>query len=724
LRPWRWKLVVGFLGVAVAAAYLLGFFVPADRFLSDRTLALHARAASGKLVLVEIDPRSLQALSTWPWSRAYHAALIQRLMAAGADRIAFDIDFSAASAPEADQALAQAIAAADGRVVLAAFSQEDDRGRARGVTATAPMAALRAGATLGLVNVFADPDSRLRRYRLVEDRLPGAPKTLAAVLALPPPQPNAFAIDYSISPASIVRLSYVDVLTGRFNPAIVTGRTVLVGATAIELGDHYPVPVHGFLAGVEIQALAFESLVLGRAIHPAEPLWTLLGLVLLIGLMAQPAVAAWRRVHLAAIAAITGAAAIGITAQMGFAVSVDTAPWLAAIGGGYLLAVLRHAREQAQLALGHRANAARQRALMQGVFNDSFDGILIIDADGRVALANAAAQRLLEQPSSALVGSAASVHLPGVEHMTGGAAVSELTVTTAGGRTLTLAVAVTRSLAVVAPGQDLGEVRIVTFRDESARHAMELAREQALRELEAASLAKNEFLARISHELRTPLSAIIGFSSIISEQSIGPIGNAKYTEYARDVTNGGKRLLDLVNDIIDVVRIEAGQFEIRSDAFEARSLLLGSSAQAQAIDGFAGRSIRVEVAPGAEAIRSDRQALGRAIAKLLDNSVKFTRPDGKILLRALRAGQHDIVIEVEDDGIGIAEKALKHVVGAFSQVAGGLNRSHEGTGIGLHLAHRIMTLLDGRLEIESRPGLGTTVRLVLPGAALETSEAA
>src|SRR6185369_5048542 len=194
---------------------------------------------------------------------------------------------------------------------------------------------------------------------------------------------------------------------------------------------------------------------------------------------------------------------------------------------------------------------------------------------------------------------------------------------------------VSRSQAVAAPGQEICDVRIVTFRDESARRAMEQARQQALDELEAASLAKNEFLARISHELRTPLSAIIGFSTIISEQSIGPIGNPKYAEYARDVTQGGKRLLELVNDIIDVVRIEAGQFEIRSDVFEARSLLMGCAAQIQALDGFGARKLRTEVAPGAEAIRSDRQALSRALAKLLDNAVKFTRPDGEIVLRAL-----------------------------------------------------------------------------------------
>jgi signal transduction histidine kinase len=724
--PWRWRLTVGLLGIAIAAAYLLGLFTPAERILSDRFFAFHARPASGKLVLIEIDPNSLRKLATWPWSRAFHAALINRLVAAGADHIAFDVDFSASSSPQADAAFAQAIAAANGRVILAAFSQEVGGAGRRSVIVNRPLAQFMSSAQLGLVNVFADPDGWLRRYRLAEDRLGGAPTTLAAQLAAPlAPQANRFAIDYSIDPDTIPRLSYVDVMTGRFDQHLVAGRNVLVGANAAELGDRYPVPVHGYLAGMEIQALAYESLVQGRAIHAAGALWTLLGLGLIVGAMVSAQSGSWRRINLASAAGAAGAVFIGFTAQNVFAMSLEITPWLAAIGGGYLLAVLRHAREQARLALRHRAMAARQRALMQGVFNDSFDGILIVDAAGRVELANAAAARMLEIDSAQLVGRPAATLIAGIEAMADDAPVAEVTVTTPSGRALTLAVAVTRSQATAAAGQDMSDaVRIVTFRDESARRAMELAREQMVRELESAALAKNEFLARISHELRTPLSAIIGFSTIISEQSIGPIGNPKYAEYARDVTNGGKRLLELVNDIIDVVRIEAGQYELRPDVFEARSLLMGCATRIQATENFGERKLRTEVAPGAEAIRSDRHALSRALAKLLDNAVKFTGPKGEIVLRALPAAGRGIVIEVGDNGIGIAEKSLQHVVGAFSQVAGGLDRTHEGTGLGLHLAHRIVTLLDGRLEIESRLGAGTTVRLILADAALETSAAA
>jgi signal transduction histidine kinase/CHASE2 domain-containing sensor protein len=719
LRSWRWELAAALLGFAIGAAYLLGIFAPIDRFITDRTFALHARAASGRLVLVEIDPKSLQQLSTWPWSRAYHAALIDKLLAAGAARVGFDVDFSASSAPDADAALARAVENSDGRVFLATFSHPDS-----GDAVTKPLPAF-AGARSGLVNIFADPDSRLRRYRLNEDRVPGAPMTLAAALAMPVrSQPNAFAIDYTIAPASIPRLSYVDVLTGRFDPRLVAGRTVLVGANAIELGDRYPAPVHGYLAGVEIQALAYETLVLDRAIHPADGAWVILGLALLTAITLWWRYGSWRSLHWATAGGLGASLGIGVLTQTVFSTTVDTAPWLAAIAGGYLLTLLRDGRRHARTALQHRASATRERALMRGVFNDSFDGILIVDGTGRIALANPVAAQLLEADPESLLGRPAADVLPGLTFTGEGAPATDLAVQTEGGRALALSVAVTLSHAVSGLDRDGADVWIVTFRDESARRSLEQARALALRELEAASAAKNEFLARISHELRTPLSAIIGFSTIISDQSIGPIGNAKYVEYARDVVEGGKRLLELVNDVIDVVRIEAGQFEVRNDIFEARSLLIGCIAQVRAFESIGERDVRVEILAGAEAIHGDRQALSRALTKLLENSVKFTGPKGEILLRAARGAERDIVIEVKDNGIGIAESALNNVVKAFSQVAGGLDRTHEGAGLGLHLAHRLMALLNGRLEIESTPGMGTSVRLVLHEAAAEASAAA
>jgi signal transduction histidine kinase/CHASE2 domain-containing sensor protein len=714
-----WRGLVFFcLGPALALLYLFGFFTQLDRLLGDLNYSLWSRPAAQDLVLVEIDSRSLQKLNSWPWSRAYHAALIQRLSDAGAATIAFDVDFSAQSAPSADAALAQAIAQAKSNVVLAAFAQPDPRAAA--YRQNLPLPIFRQHAEAGLVNIVADDDGEPRQYRLIEDRMTGSPVTMAAMLAgSPRAGANAFIIDYSIDPASIPRLSYVDVLTGRFDPAAIAGRKVLVGATALELGDRFAVPKHGMLSGVEIQALAYSSIAGQRAIHPLGAAWVLLGLAALvlvgIWLDAKPL----RHPHWIAGLGAAGVLGLGGVLQTAFGLALPIMPWLVAIVAWSLLTLIHTARRHARASLLHRVTALRQKALMEGVFNDSSDGILIANDEGRILVANRAAGRLLETAGSPLIGQSVGTILTGLTLAQQSA--TEIAVETASGHARALVASVSRSQP--AGGGD-SAVWIVTFRDESAKRAMEAARDATIRELQAATGAKNEFLARVSHELRTPLSSIIGFSTMIGDQSLGPIGNAKYIEYARDIHSGGKRLLELVNDIIDITRIEAEQYEIRPDALEIRSLLGGCCIAAREAEACGEKSLRFEVAPGAEAIHSDRQALAKVIAKLLSNAIKFTGPRGDIVLRASPGPEQAIVFEVVDDGIGIAAAGLKNVTAAFSQVRGGLARRHEGSGLGLYLANRLMLLLGGKLKIESTPGAGTTVRLVIPGALIATSSQA
>jgi len=729
-----WRGLTVFYGMILALVYLGGGFVQLDRLLGDLNFSLWSRPAASDLVLVEIDARSLQKLNSWPWSRAYHAALIQRLSQAGAKTIAFDIDFSAQSAPAADAAMAQAIAEAKSTVVLAAFAQPDvHAGASATLRENQPLPIFRAHAQTGLVNIVADDDGEPRHYRLIEDRMTGAPRTMADVLAGDPVpggaarDNNVFQIDYSIDPASISRLSYIDVLTGRFDAASVAGKKVLIGATAFELGDRFAVPKHGVLSGVEVQALAYSSVAGRTAIRDAGQSIVLLGLaVLTLAFLKLDGRRGYRPQLLALLAALVVPAA-GFVLQTLLAIQVEAAVWLAFIGGGALLTLIRSGRRHAHAALLHRVAALRHKALMEGVFNDSSEGILIADSIGRILIANGAAERLLGTTGGALIGHLVGAVLGGLPlaPQTG----AEVTVRTSSGRVLGLTASVSRSRAVAASGSggeanDSRAVWIVTFRDESARRAMEAARDATIRELQAATAAKNEFLARISHELRTPLSAIIGFSTIIGDQSMGPVGNSKYVEYARDIHSGGKRLLELVNDIIDIVRIEAEQYEIRTDVLEVRSLLGGACFAAREAGTCGEKALRFDVAPGAEAIQSDRQALAKVIAKLLDNAIKFTGPKGSILLRALPGTDRAIVFEIEDDGIGISAASLAGVTAAFSQVRGGLDRRHEGSGLGLYLSNRLMLLLGGRLEIDSAPGKGTVVRLTIPGAILETSQAA
>jgi diguanylate cyclase len=255
--------LVGF-AFAMAIATLAAFSGPSIR--SDEQLrllrdTLRPHAASGKIAIVEIDAKSLAAISDWPWPRRTHAALLDRLRQAGATTIAFDIDFSATTNAADDQALASALARAGGGVILPTFRQPASLGSTT-LAENLPIAPLRPHAFLGSVNVQPDADGQLRRYSYgtVTD---GTPRPSIAAL-LVNSQGNigkSFRVDTAIDPATVPRFSAIDILNGK--GAAVKGRAVLIGATAIEMGDRYVVPGRGVLPGVVVQALAAETLVQG-----------------------------------------------------------------------------------------------------------------------------------------------------------------------------------------------------------------------------------------------------------------------------------------------------------------------------------------------------------------------------------------------------------------------------------------------------------------------------
>ncbi len=246
-----------------------------------RLLRDHARPqlASGKIAIVEIDAKSLQAIADWPWPRRHHAALIDQLRRAGAATIVFDVDFSSSSNPADDNALADALARADGAVVLPTFRQPVSEGSTN-FSENLPITRLRDHAFLGSVNVQPDADGQLRHYSY-GTVTGGTPRpSIAALLAASPGNIGmSFRIDTAIDPATIPRVSAIDVLSG--NAAVLKGRSVLIGATAIEMGDRYIVPGHGVLPGVVVQALAAETLVHGTT-NPDWGWWPALLLTALL----------------------------------------------------------------------------------------------------------------------------------------------------------------------------------------------------------------------------------------------------------------------------------------------------------------------------------------------------------------------------------------------------------------------------------------------------------
>ncbi|PYB76878.1 MULTISPECIES: PAS domain-containing sensor histidine kinase [Rhizobium] len=229
---------------------------------------------------------------------------------------------------------------------------------------------------------------------------------------------------------------------------------------------------------------------------------------------------------------------------------------------------------------------------------------------------------------------------------------------------------------------------------------------------EAANKAKSEFLANMSHELRTPLNAILGFSEILLAGMFGPIGSPKYEEYAKDIHESGKHLLNVINDILDMSKIEAGQMKIRCETIDL-SPLIEESLRLTAIPAE-DKAIRIEqsVAPGLSMI-ADRRSMKQILLNILSNAVKFTEPGGRIELRARKVGG-SVAITIADTGIGIPKSALSKIGNPFEQVQSQYAKSNGGSGLGLAISRSLVSMHGGSLQIRSREGQGTVVSLRIP----------
>ncbi|MCC2111182.1 MAG: HAMP domain-containing histidine kinase, partial [Hyphomicrobiales bacterium] len=219
-------------------------------------------------------------------------------------------------------------------------------------------------------------------------------------------------------------------------------------------------------------------------------------------------------------------------------------------------------------------------------------------------------------------------------------------------------------------------------------------------------------LANISHELRTPLNAVIGFSEIMETGMFGPLGSDKYTEYCQDIHHSGQYLLGVINDILDMSKIEAGRLELDIEPMDIDEIIadvvriIRAQAEKHKIE------FVTEIATGLE-LSGDRRADKQIMLNLLSNAVKFTPLGGRITVRA-RAVRHGVNFTIEDTGIGIPKHALKKLGRPFEQVQNQMTKNHKGSGLGLAIARSLTSLHGGAMKIRSREGVGTIVSVRLP----------
>ncbi len=360
----------------------------------------------------------------------------------------------------------------------------------------------------------------------------------------------------------------------------------------------------------------------------------------------------------------------------------------------------------------------QELAAMTAMADRAADAILACDGAGQILYANPACLKLCGFADAAEMQAAGlprfrfardSAELTLPESLAGGAYSREAWLVARAGDTVPVYVNAARPIGdPEVPVQFYASVTDIS----ELRAAEERLKQQNL-ELETANRAKSEFLANMSHELRTPLNAIIGFSEVLRDGLFGPLGNARYADYAEDIHASGVHLLTIINDILDLSKIEAGRMELQEadlfvgDLIEAVVPIVRGRAEA------GGLALSTAVPDDLPMLRADPRAVKQILINLLSNAIKFTGKGGTVTISAA-VDMDQIALVVSDTGIGIAEADLPRVFEAFGQVDGSLDRKHEGTGLGLPLVASVAELHGGIFKLDSRPGAGTTAKVIFP----------
>ena len=364
-------------------------------------------------------------------------------------------------------------------------------------------------------------------------------------------------------------------------------------------------------------------------------------------------------------------------------------------------------------------------ARLAGILDIAPEAVISIDRSGRIQLFNQGAEAIFGHGSEELLGQPLEVLLPPRFHGRHAALVEAFDRAPEASRLMSRRgeiVGLRRdgtefSAEASISKLDLGEETLFTvlLRDITERKAAESAILLGKEQAEIANRAKSEFLANMSHELRTPLNAIIGFAEIIMGEVLGSVGNAKYRDYAKDISDSGQHLLEIINDILDLSKIETGQVALREEEIDVPAAVRSCLKLLKERAKSAGVELVADFGNGAyPLLRADRRMLKQILVNLLSNAVKFTPCGGRVTASAQCDRARGCVLQISDTGIGIAPDDIPKALARFGQVDARLDRRFEGAGLGLPLSKSFVELHGGALELTSEVGVGTTVKVRFP----------
>ncbi|MGH6771180.1 MAG: ATP-binding protein [Xanthobacteraceae bacterium] len=404
-------------------------------------------------------------------------------------------------------------------------------------------------------------------------------------------------------------------------------------------------------------------------------------------------------------------------------------PW----EGESAFALLTIPRDEAATAAAANAaldGARAEMAELNAILDTATDGVIVVDGDVRILSSNRSAQALFGYDAHELAGRAfielfapesaevASDYLDGLKSNTMASLLNdgrEIIGRARQGGLIPLDVSMGRI-------GERGDKFCAVFRDVTPWKKAEEDLIAARRQAERASSAKSDFLAKVSHEVRTPLNAIIGFSEVMKEERFGPIGNDRYQQYLCDIHAAGEHLISLINDLLDLSKIEAGKLELSFDNLSVNDIILQCVAIMQPQANRERIIIRTSMPPKLPQIVADARSVRQIVLNLLSNSIKFTGAGGQVIVSGALTDLGDVVVRVRDSGIGMSEKDIATAMEPFRQVATSTRFGSGGTGLGLSLSKALAEANRAQFSISSRPQAGTLVEVTFPATRLAAAE--
>ncbi|MBN9021281.1 MAG: PAS domain S-box protein, partial [Rhizobiales bacterium] len=357
---------------------------------------------------------------------------------------------------------------------------------------------------------------------------------------------------------------------------------------------------------------------------------------------------------------------------------------------------------------------------LEAILDTATDGVVLIEGDGRIAGLNHTAEALFGVESRAVVGApftdllAEESRRAAVDYIDGLSANGVASVLNDGREVIGKAPRGGLIPLFMTIGR-LGESGkfCAVLRDITHWKNVEVELVAARRTAEAANAQKSEFLAKISHEIRTPLNAIIGFSEVMMEERFGPIGSERYRSYLRDIHVSGEHLMSLINDLLDLSKVEAGKLDLNFEAVSLNEVIRDAVALMQPQANRERVIIRTSLSTSLPNVVADIRSLRQILLNLLSNAVKFTRSGGQVIVATALEEHGEVVIRIRDTGIGMSPSDVETALKPFRQVASS-GRAREGTGLGLPLTKALVEANRASFAIDSVPNQGTLVRVTFP----------